>query len=122
MLADLRYSLRALAKHPSFSLVAILVLGLAVGVNTAVFSLINSLLLRPLPVRAPQELGFVYMTEARTGFSGEYIPDLRQKTEAVFTDLAYRGGDRALLRAGADVLPLQGEAVSGNYFDLLGIA
>ena len=122
MFADLRYSLRALAKHPSFSFVAILVLGLAVGVNTAVFSLINSLLLRPLPVRAPEELGFVYMTEPRVGFSGEYIPDLRERTAAVFSGLAYRGGDRALLRAGAGVLPLQGEAVSGNYFDVLGIA
>ncbi len=118
MLQDLPYSLRALAKHPSFALVAVLVLGLAVGVNTAVFSLINSLLLRPLPVRAPEELAFVY---SGWSFSSQWVPELRQKTTTVFSALATRSPDRARLRTAEDVLSLQGEAVSGNYFDLLGM-
>ena len=60
MLQDLRYSVRALAKRPSFALVTVFVFGLAVGVNTGVFSLINGFILQPLPVRAADELGFVY--------------------------------------------------------------
>jgi predicted permease len=121
MLADLRYSLRALAKHPSFACAAILVLGLAVGVNTAVFSLINSLLLRPLPVRAPHELGFVYPSEDRVaGISYSAYLELVEKTEA-FSGLAARAGDVARLQVGDELVTLYGEMVSQNYFDVLGV-
>jgi putative ABC transport system permease protein len=122
MLQDFRYSLRALAKHPSFALVAILVLGLAVGVNTAVFSLINSLLLRPLAVRAPDELGFMYHSNQRVlGISYASYQLLLQKTD-VFSAIAAKGGDSGRLRRGNEVVPLQGEVVSANYFDVLGVA
>ena len=59
MLADLRYSLRALWKRPSFTAGTVLVLALAVGVNTAVFSLIDALLLQPLPVPDARDLAFI---------------------------------------------------------------
>jgi hypothetical protein len=55
-------------------------------------------------------------------FSSQWVPELRQKTTTVFSALATRSPDRAQLRTAEDVLSLQGEAVSGNYFDLLGIA
>jgi predicted permease len=121
MFDDLRYSLRALAKHPSFAVAGVVVLGLAVGVNTAVFSLINALLLRPLPVPIPRELGFVYLNKERVAFPYSWYLDLRQKSDA-FSGLAARGGDRGRMRARDEVVPLQGEAVSENYFDVLDIA
>jgi putative ABC transport system permease protein len=121
MLADFRYSLRALAKRPSFALVGILVLALAVGVNTAVFSLINALLLRPLPVRDADELAFVYHSNERAAIGYSQYQELQRETD-VFIGLAARSGDACRLRNGNEVVPLQGEAVSANYFELLGVA
>ncbi len=128
MLQDVRYSLRALARQPSFTCAAVLVLGLAVGVNTAVFSLINSLLLRPLPVRAPHELGFVYYSGEQGGISYSDYLQLVEKTDA-FSGVAARAGDLARLHivssgvsSGAEELvTLYGEMVSQNYFDVLGV-
>jgi putative ABC transport system permease protein len=121
MLQDLRYSLRALAKRASFTIVTVLVLGLAVGVNTAVFSLINGFLLQPLPVRAPGELGFVYYSNERAGgITYSSYQQLQQKTDA-FSVIGARSGDTGRLRIGNEVVPLHGEAVSANYFDLLGV-
>jgi hypothetical protein len=65
---DLRYSLRMLRRSPAFTLLAILVLALGIGVNTAVFSIINSVFFRQLPVDAPDEL--VYLYEERAGKPG----------------------------------------------------
>jgi putative ABC transport system permease protein len=121
MIQDLRYTIRAMIKRPSFAAGTILVLGLAVGVNTAVFSLINALLLQPLPVRAPNELAFLYYSSDRTGsIVYMWYPELRQKLD-VFSDLAARSADAGRLRIGSDVMPLQGESVTPNYFDLLGV-
>jgi putative ABC transport system permease protein len=121
MLADLRYSLRALTKRPSFVVVTVLVLGLAVGVNTAVFSLIHFLLMRPLPVAAPDELAFVYHSNERSAIGYASYLELQRQTDA-FTALAARIGDSGRLRVGDDIVPLQGEAVTANYFDVLGVA
>ena len=122
MLKDLRYTLRAIGQRPSFAIGTILVLGLAVGVNTAVFSLLNLLLLRPLPVPAPERLAFIYHSDARTiGVSYGAYRDLRSGTAEIFADLAARGGDGGRLRTGTDAIPMRGEAVTPNYFDVLGV-
>src|SRR5687768_5357571 len=60
MIQDLRYSVRSLAKHPAFTLVAVLVLSLGLGINTALFSIVYTVFFKPLPVQAPGELLYLY--------------------------------------------------------------
>jgi predicted permease len=121
VLQDLRYTLRAIGKRPSFALGTMLVLGLAVGVNTAVFSLLNVLLLRPLAVPAPDRLAFVHHSDQRGLVLYGAYRDLRPGTSDVFTDLAARGGDIGRLRTENEAIPLYGEAVTPNYFGVVGV-
>jgi putative ABC transport system permease protein len=121
MLADLRYSLRALWKRPSFTAGTVLVLALAVGVNTAVFSLIDALLLQPLPVPDSRDLAFIYHSDDRRGSVTYDAYEQVVRKVAVFSAIAARSSDSARLRAGVDPIPLQGEAVTPNYFDVLGV-
>lgn len=71
VLLDLRYAFRMLAKSPGFSIVAVLVLALGIGANTAIFSVINSLLLRPLPFHDSDRLALIWETNAKQGISRE---------------------------------------------------
>ena len=121
MRTDLRYAFRALVKRPSFASGTVLVLALAVGVNTAVFSLVNALLLRPLPVPNADGIAFVYHSDERHSVSYGQYRDLQARLD-VFSALAARAGDTSRLRSGDDVIPLQGEMVTAGYFELLGVA
>src|SRR5690242_19845762 len=89
MIHDLRYAFRQLRKNPSFTLVAVLTLALGIGANTAIFSLIDSVLLRNLPVKHPEEL--VVLTHAGgdrsgNGFSYPVFERLRDGNQS-FSDL-----------------------------------
>jgi putative ABC transport system permease protein len=65
MLQDLRYSVRILGKHPAFVIAASLVLALGIGINAALFSIVNAVVFRPLPLHTPEELVYLYMVYPR---------------------------------------------------------
>ena len=70
LMQDVRFSLRMLLKKPGFTLIAIATLALGIGANTAIFSVVNAVLLRPLPYPDPSKLAFVYDSLQRLKFPG----------------------------------------------------
>ena len=124
MLQDLRYALRLIAKSPAFSAVAIGSLALGVGANTAIFSLVNVLLLRPIPVEEPARLASVFTTDARNPgnlpLSHLNYKDLRDQNE-VFAGMAAIAFAQMNWSAGRDSEQIPAQVVSGNYFSVLGV-
>jgi predicted permease len=124
---DLRYAVRRLTKSPGFTLVAVLSLGLGIGANTAIFSIVNSLLLKGPPVQSPEQLVEVYTSEDGGGYpySVSSYPDfidLRDNNE-VFSEVLTYNLTFALVEPedGGQPAMLNGELVSGNYFGMLGV-
>jgi macrolide transport system ATP-binding/permease protein len=117
---DVRYALRMLARTPGFTAVAILTLGLSIGVTSAVFSLVNATLLARLPVADVDRL--VYLVNGRSSgiFSYPGYADLRDRND-VFTGLIAWGGITASLNAENQTDTVSGAIVSGNYFEVLGV-
>lgn len=123
LLADVRHALRWLARSPGFTLVAVASLALGIGVNTSIFSLVNALLLRPLPVARPHELVSLYTNDTEGPFSTSSYPDYADLRDhhSVFSGLAGHSlMIAAFNREGQSQLVL-GEVVTGNYFDVLGV-
>lgn len=125
MQADIRYAVRGLWKTPGFSIVAIVVLALALAVNATMFSLVNGLFLRPLPVKDPDRLTFAYLTDSQipnlsTGIAYEGFLALKARVD-VFEDGAHRAGDTARLMIDGVDERASGEQVTGNYFAMLGV-
>src|SRR5690242_3630505 len=125
MLQELRVAIRVLAKSPTFVLIAAATLALAIGANTAVFSLVNALLIKPLPYESPQNLVLIWEEFKAQGL--DQIPvsvpeflDYEKETRSysriaacTYTDLNLTGGD----------IPerIQGASVSPALFPLLGV-
>ena len=127
MLQDIRYAGRLLARTPGFTLVALLTLALGIGANTAIFTIVNALLIRPLPYNEPERLVMVWQDfTARGGPRDEWgspgnFADWR-KAHHIFERVAAIGGWRPTLTGQAEPESLQGEQVSFEYFDVLGIS
>ena len=121
---DLRYGLRMLLKKPAFTAIAVLTLAIGVGANTAIFSIVNAVLLRPLPYREPQRLVKVVFSNPGLGLRGiaASIPefdDLRNRSN-VFEDVCGIGGGNVNLTGGSQPERLDFIAVHPNYFSMLG--
>jgi len=122
---DISYAVRVLLKSPGFSIVVILSLALGIGANTAIFSLVNSFLLRPMPVDDPDRLVAVYTTSPRWGngigsFSYPELLDYR-KQDTGFSDLMGSTGLPLSVTDGEKPEMVWGEIVTGNFFSGLGI-
>jgi putative ABC transport system permease protein len=125
---DLRYGLRMLIRNPGLSLVATLSLALGIGANTTIFTLINAVLLHPIPVRDPQTLVSIFATDERvkdTRFNTLNISrlnydDLRDRN-GVFEETAAYVGTPVNLSGGGEPEQIAGDLVSGNFFSLLGV-
>jgi macrolide transport system ATP-binding/permease protein len=120
---DLRYSLRAMRRSPGFTVSVILTLALGMGANTAVFSLIDTVLLRSLPVEEPARLYFLQYAGAKgTGLSPPYpcFERFRGEATTLASVAAYGGGDFKIKMDGQGERVF-GRRVSGDYFRVLGL-
>ncbi len=122
---DIRYAVRSLAKAPAFTAVAVLTLALGIGANTAIFSVTDAVLLRPLPFRDPAQLVAVWETNRAEGNQvwrvapANYV-DWRAQADA-FLDVALFGGYAATLSGNGEPAPVKGGTVSSNFFSTLGV-
>ena len=124
MLNDLRYALRLLIKSPAFTIVAILTLAPGIGANSAIFSVIDTVLLRPLPFKNPEQLVMIWArvaheeSEKDVASYPDYV-DYRDQNHSL-TSLAAFTRASAVLNGVGESKPLDGLAVSPAIFDVLG--
>jgi predicted permease len=127
LIADLRYAVRMLAKRPSFTLVAVLSLALGIGANTTIFSVVNALLLRSLPVADPARLVAVYTRDAKNPamLSGPLShlnwKDYREQARSFSGMLGFDWAGMSVATGSGEANLMVGQLVSENYFDLLGV-
>src|SRR5712692_3272440 len=125
MFQDLRYAFRMLLRSPGFTAIAVLALALGIGANTAIFSVVNAVLLRPLPYREPDRLVQLWCTEPAKGISrmGFAPPDFREVRDQnqVFEQMAAFYFRNYTLMGTAQPERLRGVIVSPNLFRLLGV-
>src|SRR4051812_21558813 len=126
-MSDFRYALRTLLKAPAFTIVVVLTLALGIGANTAIFSLTDQVLLRMLPVKSPEQLVLLDGPGAFRGrvfnngtFSYPMYRDFRDQN-TVFDGVLARFPAPLTLLTNGQVERVNGELVSGNYFDVLGV-
>jgi putative ABC transport system permease protein len=120
ILQDLRYALRTLRSSPGFAAVAIFSLALGIGANTAIFSLIDSVLLKTLPVSHPQELLQVTGALNRESYSNPVWEQIRDRQDVFSGIFAYSTRGFNLASRG-EVRHVQGAWVSGQFYDTLGV-
>jgi putative ABC transport system permease protein len=122
-MTDLRYALRSVRNSPGFATVVILTLAIGIGANTAIVSLLHTVLLRELPVTNPQELVFI-RTAGDRGLGGAppypYFERIRQQGSS-FSGMAAFGIDELRVEVDGSVEQVFGQVVSGNYFQVLGV-
>src|ERR1041384_3156074 len=118
---DIRYAFRGLTKRPGFVAVAVITLSLGIGANTAIFSLVNTVLLRSLPVDKPEEIVSVSVRAKDDTMQAFWYPnyvDFRDQNQTLSGLLVYRFAPLSLSRGGNNER-IWGYEVSGNYFDVL---
>ena len=124
MLNDLRYAARTLLKNPGFTLVAVATLALGIGANTAIFSVVNGVLLRPLPFPEPDRIVRVWTStpdEQRSNHSAGDFIDLRREQQSLQAVAGYRSLLFTVAARTGDASQLAGAFVTAEFFDVLGV-
>ena len=123
--ADIRYAVRGLRRSPLFTVVAVASFAIGIGFNTALFTIVDTVLFRPLPVERPDRLVDVFTTSGNDGspYSTSSYPDLLdlRATNDVFADMLAYSPSMDALKVGDRSRLAMGETVTGNYFPLLGV-
>jgi putative ABC transport system permease protein len=126
LLKDLRYALRSLGKSPAFAVIAVLTLALGIGANTAMFSIIDAVLLRPLPYPNSDRLVQIYETDTSHGHTREPISPYNfsdwQKEANAFQEMAAYEFDSFSYRSGKAAERMSGVMVTADFFRVLGVA
>jgi predicted permease len=125
---NVKFAVRQLRRSPGFSLTVIVTLALAIGANTAIFSVVNALMLKSLPYRQPERMGTIYtriqgqeLSNERHHVNGEQFELLRDDVPALITAISATGTSGVNLQAGSRVQYVHAARVSARYFDVLAI-
>src|SRR5437868_8803531 len=127
IIQDLRYGLRLLLKRPGFTFIAVITLALGIGANTAIFSVVDAVLLRPLPYPQAERLIFLWSTMIGQGVptSGSAMPDYREWRDHNDTLEGLGGyyyGDFSLSSGGTEPERVQGAFITPNLFDVMRVS
>jgi predicted permease len=124
LVQDVRFAFRTLIKSPGFAAVAVLSLALGIGANTTIFSLVNTIFFRPLPVERPEELISIFTTDEKNPgplpMSRPNAMDIAESNTS-FSDVTHFSFATVALASGGEPEQVFGFLVSGNYFDVLGV-
>lgn len=125
---NFRFALRQLARNPGFTLTVVITLALSIGANTAIFSLVNALMLKSLPYPHPERIGTVFLrvqgaqaSETSHGIDGTQWESLRDNVTSVIPAISSGMAKGVNLQAGAQAQFVHDGRVSAQYFDVLGI-
>ena len=123
LLQDVKFGARTLLKNRGFTLAAVLTLALGIGANTSIFSLVNAVLLRPLPVHEPERLVYVFDGTRANPYNVSSYPDYLDYRDrnGVFSELAAYASITLSLNSDDRPDVISGLIVTGNYFDVLGV-
>jgi len=124
LLHDLRFGLRMMLRSPGFTFIALLTLTLGIGANTAIFSVVNTVLLRPLPYHDPNRLVVLWESQEQVGQESPSLPDLndwRERNQS-FEEMAVARRDNANLTGTGEPERLLVRQVTSNFFSTLGVS
>src|ERR1043165_5054598 len=124
IIKDIRFAIRGLAKKPAFTVIAVLTLALGIGANTAIFSVVNAVLLRPLPVKEPDRLMTFWLSAPAKGLQHMDLNDamfayFRNRTRTFESLAAFETGEFSLT-GGGEPESVPGAIVTFDYFNVLG--
>ena len=125
LLQDVRYAVRTIVKTPAFTALTTVCLALGIGVNSTIFSVVDTLIIRPLPFRSPEQLTLLFRTNPSKGIDRERmsfaeLEDFKARTHA-FTDLAGESSRDLTLSDRGEPERVPGSLVTANLFPMLGI-